>query len=135
MGGGKELFYAVPFKCLIIYRCNNLHLRLHNECRIKYWLYKLLLHLLQQNFSDLTSFRIRVSSRKTFAQFLRNETQNFSFFAPSVLREKQQFAQSFAKSFRAKLPYSAFAKLKFCAILQLEFCAIAQFRKNQKVAS
>ena len=39
------------------------------------------------------------------------------------------------KSFRAKLPYSAFAKLKFCAILQLEFCAIPQFCKNQTVGN
>ena len=41
------------------------------------------------------------------------------------------FAKLSQKSFRAKLPYSAFAKLKFCAIPQLEFCAIPQFRKNQ----
>ena len=37
------------------------------------------------------------------------------------------------KSFRAKLPFSAFAKLKFCTISQLEFCAIPQFRKTQTV--
>ena len=79
-------------------------------------------------------FRSRVSIRKTFAQFLRNETQNFSFFAHQFCaKKKQQFAQTFANSFRAKLPYSAFAKLKFCAIPQLEFCAILQFRKNQTV--
>ena len=69
----------------------------------------------------------RVSIRKTFAQILRNETQNFSFFAHQFCAKKQQFAQSF----REKLPYSAFAKLKFCAIPQLEFCAIPQFRKTQ----
>jgi len=76
---------------------------------------------------------IRVSIRKTFAQFLRNETQNFSFFAHQFCAKKQQFAQSFAKVICANLPYSAFAKLKFCAILHLQFCAIPQFRKNQTV--
>ena len=35
----------------------------------------------------------RVSIRKTFAQFLRNETQNFSFFAHQFCAKKQQFAQ------------------------------------------
>ena len=69
----------------------------------------------------------RVSIRKTFAQFLRNETQNFSFKKNNNLRNNSQ------KSFRAKLRYSAFAKLKFCTIPQLEFCAIPQFRKNQTV--
>ena len=70
----------------------------------------------------------RVSIRKTFAQFLRNETQIFSFFAHQFCAKIQQFAQSFAK-----LPYSAFAKLKFCTIPQLEFCAIHQFPKNRTV--
>ena len=56
------------------------------------WKYLLLLKLL--------CMLPRVSIRKTFAQFLRNETQNFSFF----LREKkQQFAQSFAKVILRKI--------------------------------
>ena len=59
----------------------------------------------------------RVSIRKTFAQFLRNKTQIFSFVAHQFCAKKQQFAQSFAK-----LPYSAFS--------QLEFCTIPQFRYN-----
>ena len=67
--------------------------------------------------------KCRVSIRKTFAQVLRNETQNFSFFEHQFFAKKQQFAQSFAKVISAKLPYSAFAKLKFWAI--------RQFRKNQ----
>ena len=75
----------------------------------------------------------RVSIRKTFAQFFRNETQNFSFFVHQFCAKKQQFAQSFTKVISRKLPFSAFAKLKFCPIPQLEFCAIPQFRKNQTV--
>ena len=61
-----------------------------------------------------------------FAKLLRNfcGTKRKIFLS---LRNQSQ------KSFRAKLPYSAFAKLKFCAILQLKFCAIPQFRKNQTV--
>ena len=64
-----------------------------------------------------------------FAKLLRNETQNLPFF----VRKKNNLCNHSQKSFRAKLPYSAFAKLKFCAIPQLEFCAIPQFRKNQTV--
>ena len=76
----------------------------------------------------------RVSIRKTFAQFLRNETQIFSFFAHQFCAKKNNNLRNHSqKSFRAKLPYSAFAKLKFWAIPQLEFCAIPQFRKNQTV--
>ena len=76
---------------------------------------------------------VRVSIRKTFAQFLRNETQNFSFLRISFARKNNNLCNHSQKSFRTKLPYSTFAKLKFCAILQLEFCAIPKFRKNQKV--
>ena len=54
---------------------------------------------------------IRVSIRKTFAQVLQKETQNFSFFAHPFCAKKQQLA-----------PYSAFAKLKF-----------AQFRDFVKI--
>ena len=75
----------------------------------------------------------RVSISKTFAQFMWNETQNFSFFAHQFCAKKQQFHSQ--KLLRAKLPYSAIAKLKFCAILQLEFCAIPQFRKNQRLVT
>ena len=60
----------------------------------------------------------RVSIRKTFAQFF--------FLCTSVLHEKNNNLRNHSqKSFRAKLPYSAFAKLKFCAI--------PQFRKKQTV--
>ena len=69
----------------------------------------------------------RVSIRVIFAE--RN-AKSF-FLCASVLREKTTICAIIRKSFRAKLPYSAFAKLKFSAILQLEFCAIPQFRKNQ----
>ena len=46
----------------------------------------------------------RVSIRKTFAQFLRNETLNFCFFAHQFCaKKKQQFAQSFAKVISRKI--------------------------------
>ena len=95
----------------------------------------LLLKLTKQTDSQrsCSSGGIKVSICKTFAQFLRNETQNFSFFAHQFSRKNNNLRNHSQKSFRAKLPYSAFAKLKFCAILQLEFCAIPQFRKNQTV--
>ena len=51
----------------------------------------------------INTFRPRVSIRKTFAQFLRNETQNFSFFAHQFCAKKQQFAQSFAKVISRKI--------------------------------
>ena len=79
---------------------------------------------------------IRMTRTSGFhSQFLRNETQNFSFFAHQFCAKKKQnnLRNHSQKSFRVKLPYSAFAKLKFCAILQLEFCAIPRFRKNQTV--
>ena len=79
--------------------------------------------------SSKTDTSSGVSIRKTFAQFLRNETQNFSFFA----RKNNNLRNYLQKSFDAKLPCSTFAKLKFCAIPQLEFCAIPPFRKNQMV--
>ena len=73
--------------------------------------------------------RIRVSIRKTFAQFLQNEI--FLSLRISFGRKNNNLRNHSQKSFRAKLPYSVFAKLQFCAILQLEFYAIPQFRKNQ----
>ena len=76
---------------------------------------------------------LRVSIRKTFAQFLRNETQNFFSLRISFAQKNNNLRNHSQKSFRAKLLYSAFAKLKFCAIPQLEFCAIPQFRKNRTV--
>ena len=48
-------------------------------------------------------FDIRVSIRKTFAQFLRKETQNFFFVAHQFCAKKQQFAQSFAKVISRKI--------------------------------
>ena len=53
---------------------------------------------------------VRVSIRKTFAQFLRKKTQNFSFFAHQFCaKKKQQFAQSFAKVISRKI-----ALFRFC---------------------
>ena len=52
---------------------------------------------------------IRVSIHKTFAKFLRNETQNFSFFVHQICAKKQQFAQSFAKVISRKI-----ALFRFC---------------------
>ena len=72
-----------------------------------------------------------------FAKLLRNycgtKRKIFLSLCISFARKNNNFRKHSQKSFRAKLPYSAFVKLKFCAILQLEFCAIPQFRKNQTV--
>ena len=73
-----------------------------------------------------------------FAKLLRNfcgtKRKIFVSLRISFARKKNNNLRNHSqKSFRAKLPYSAFAKLKFCAIPQLEFCAIQQFRKNQMV--
>ena len=78
-------------------------------------------------------FPIRVSIRKTFAQFLRKETQNFSFFEHRFcLKKKNNNLHNHSqKSFRAKLPYSAFAKLKFwrnSTTRVLRKSAVPQFR-------
>ena len=51
----------------------------------------------------------RVSIRITFAQFLRNKTQYFSFLARQFCAKKQQFAQSFAKVILRKI-----AIFRFC---------------------
>ena len=56
----------------------------------------------------------RVSIRKTVAQFLRNETQIFSFFAHQFCAKKHQFAQSFAKVISRKI-----ALYRFCETLVL----------------
>ena len=73
---------------------------------------------------EMRKLGLRVSIRKTFAQFFWNETKNFSLRI-SFARKNNNLCNHSQKSFRAKLPYSAFAKLKFCAI--------PQFRKNQTV--
>ena len=62
----------------------------------------------------------RVSIRKTFAQFLRNKTQIFSFVAHQFCAKKQQFAQSFAKVISRKI-----ALFRFCATLVLRNSAIS----------
>ena len=62
----------------------------------------------------------RVSIRKTFAQFLRNETQKFSFFAHQFCAKKQQFAQSFAKVISRKI-----AIFRFCETQVLSNSAIS----------
>ena len=72
-----------------------------------------------------------------FAKLLRNfcgtKRKIFLSLRINFPRKKNNLRNHSQKSFRAKLPYSAFAKLKFCAIPQLEFCEIPQFRKNQMV--
>ena len=68
-----------------------------------------------------------------FAKLLRNYCGTKRKIFLSLCEKKNNLRNHSQKSFRAKLPYSAFAKLKFCAIPQLEFCAIPQFRKNQTV--
>ena len=64
-----------------------------------------------------------------FANLLRNfcgtKRKIFLSLRISFARKNNNFCNHSQKSFRAKLPYSAFAKLKFCAI--------PQFRKNQMV--
>ena len=62
----------------------------------------------------------RVSIRKTFAQFLRKETQIFSFVAHQFCAKKQQFAQSFAKVISRKI-----ALYRFCETLVLRNSAIS----------
>ena len=72
-----------------------------------------------------------------FAKLLRNfcgtKRKIFLSLRISFARKNNNLRNHSQKSFRAKLPYSAFAKLKFCAIPLQEFCAIPQFRKNQTV--
>ena len=68
----------------------------------------------------------RVSIRKTFAQFLRNETQNFSFFAHQFYAKKQQFAQSFAKVISRKI-----ALFRFCETQVLLNSAISYQNPKQ----
>ena len=70
----------------------------------------------------------RVSIRKTFAQFLRNETQNFSFFAHQFYAKKQQFAQSFAKVISRKI-----ALFRFCETQVLLNSAISYQNPKQIV--
>ena len=103
-------------------------------------LYCVLLPTVRECTMDLLSFRLlyisnRVSIRKTFAQFLRNETQNFLSLRISFARKNNNLRNHSQKSFRAKLPFTFFAKLKFCAILQLEFCAIPQFVKIKQLVT
>jgi len=71
----------------------------------------------------------RVFIRKTFAQFLRNATQNFSFFAYQFCAKKQQFRAIRAKVISRKIALFRFCETQVLQIPQLEFCAIPQFRK------
>ena len=128
------------------YHDANINFHVFNQGTQINWSFKLIikktvknifLELFQLNFRkkpNLTSLSLRVSIRKTVAQFVRNVTQNFSFFAQQFYAKKNNnLRNNSQKSFRSKLPFSVFAKLKFCAILQLEFSAIPRFRKNQTV--
>ena len=69
-----------------------------------------------------------------FAKLLRNicgtKRKIFLSLRISFARKNNNLRNHSQKSFRAKLPYSAFAQLEFCAIPQLDYCAIPQFRKN-----
>ena len=65
---------------------------------------------------------IRVSIRKTFAQFLRNETQNFFFLCASVLREKTTICAIIRKIHFAQN----------CLIPLLRNSSFAQFRNFVK---
>ena len=67
----------------------------------------------------------RVSIRKTFAQFLQNETQNFSFFAHLFCANKQLFAQSFAKVISRKI-----ALYRFCETQVLRNSATRVLRNS-----
>ena len=58
---------------------------------------------------EMRKLGLRVSIRKTFAQFFWNETQNFSFFAHQFCAKKQQFVQSFPKVISRKI-----ALFRFC---------------------
>ena len=66
-----------------------------------------------------------------FAKLLRNfcgtKHNIFLSLRVSFARKNNNLRNHSQKSFRAKLPYSAFAKLKFCAIPQQEFCANPKF--------
>ena len=77
------------------------------------------------NCADLLAVTLRVSIRKTFAQFLRNETQNFSFFAHHFCAKKQQFAQSFAKVIPRKI-----ALFRFCETQVLRNSATRVLRNS-----
>ena len=75
----------------------------------------------------------RVSIRKTSAQFLQNETQNFSFFAhqfcakkTTICAKKTTICAIICKSHIAQnCPIPLLRTSSFLAILQLEFCAIS----------
>ena len=66
-----------------------------------------------------------VSIRKTFAQFLRNETQNVSFFAHQFCAKKQQFAQSFAKVISRKID-----QFHFCETFAKNISGFAQIAQK-----
>ena len=97
--------------------------------------YSMIQHSSKRFFTYKESWN-RVSIRKTFAQFLRNETQNFSFFAHQFCAKKQQFAQSFAKVISRKIALFRFCEtqvLRNSATRVLRKSAILQFRKNHTV--
>ena len=83
-------------------------------------------HFIQKRSYQNHKGTLRVSIRKTFAQFLRNETQNFSFFAHQFCaKKKQQFAQSFAKVISRKI-----ALYRFCETQVLRNCATRVLRNS-----
>ena len=82
-------------------------------------------------------FPIRVSIRKTFAQFLRNETQNFSFVADQFCAKKTAICVIIRKSnFAQNCPIplfrnSSFAQFcNFVIIICLYFLELKGFSPN-----
>jgi len=70
------------------------------------------------------------------SQFLRNKTQNFSFFAHQFCAKKQQFAQSFAKVISRKI---ALFRVVFRIVLKmseqsLEFNGMPEVSTSRAVA-
>ena len=101
-------------------------------------LYCVLLPTVRECTMDLFSFRLlyisnRVSIRKTFAQFLRNETQNFSFFAHQFCAKKQQFAQSFAKVISCKIALYLFCETQVLCNSATRVLRNSAICKNQTV--
>ena len=85
---------------------------------------------------DNISWKIcRVSIRKTYAQFLRNETQNFSFLAHQFCAKKKTttICAIIRKSHFAQIALFRFSETKVLRNSATRVLPIPQFRKNQTV--
>ena len=98
--------------------------KLENNC---YW------DVSKRAFKNFTLLTLGFPFAKLLRIFCGTKRKIFLSLRISFARKNNNLRNHSQKSFRAKLPFSAFAKLKFCAIPQLEFCAIPQFRKTQTV--